>query len=108
MNIQRISCQDANTTLEGQNWQLVDIRDPASYAQGHIPGSQLLNDQNLDDFLLNADPDMTTLVICYHGNSSQNAAAFLMGRDFSDVFSIDGGFQQWAALFPDKIERETP
>lgn len=102
--INRISCEQAAKMLTEQDCQLLDIRDPQSYQNGHIPNSVHLSDANLDDFLLAAEPDMPTLVVCYHGNSSQGAAGFLMEKDFTQVYSVDGGFSQWRLLYPKEIE----
>ena len=41
--------------------------------------------------------DTPVLVYCYHGISSQNAAAFLIERGFETVYSLDGGFEAWRA-----------
>ncbi|GAA6153233.1 thiosulfate sulfurtransferase GlpE [Pseudoteredinibacter isoporae] len=104
MNFQHISCQELNERLEKEACQLVDIRDPQSYSLGRIPGSVHLSDRNLDEFLLEADPDQSTIVICYHGNSSQQAAAFLAQKDFTDIYSLDGGMEEWRTLFPQHVE----
>lgn len=104
MTINRISCQQAALMLSEQQCQLLDIRDPQSFLLGHIPKARHLNNENLDDFLLEADPDLPTLVVCYHGNSSQGAAGFLMEKDFTDVYSVDGGFTEWQQLFPAAVE----
>jgi thiosulfate sulfurtransferase len=45
------------------------------------------------------------VVCCYHGISSQQAAQFLVSQDFTDVYSLDGGFTQWQLQFPEHIER---
>lgn len=100
---QRISCEQAQQMMAAKTCQVVDIRDEASFASGHVTGSQLLNNINLQDFLQDADPDLPTLVFCYHGNSSQQAAHFLTERDFTEVYSIDGGFEVWRQLFPQQI-----
>ncbi|BFM15903.1 thiosulfate sulfurtransferase GlpE [Maricurvus nonylphenolicus] len=100
---QRISCEQAQQMMAEKTCQVVDIRDEASFANGHVTGSQLLNNINLQDFLLDSDPDAPTLVFCYHGNSSQQAAHFLTERDFTEVYSIDGGFEVWRQLFPQQI-----
>ena len=46
--------------------------------------------------------DAPLIVTCYHGNSSQSAAAYLVGQGFSDVYSLDGGFELWRATYPDE------
>ncbi len=104
MQFHHINCQELAQKLSEQECQLVDIRDPQSYAAGHIPDSTHLTDRTLDEFLLHADPDLATVVVCYHGNSSQQAANFLAQKDFTDVYSLDGGMEQWRHLFPQQVE----
>jgi len=40
------------------------------------------------------------VVVCYHGNSSQQAAQFFAGEGFNDVYSMDGGFEAWKLQYP--------
>ncbi len=103
MNFQRISCDDAQQKLTDGSAVLVDIRDPAAFAAGHVPGALHLSNQNVQDFVQNSDPDRPVLVMCYHGHSSQNAAQFLVQQGFTQVFSVDGGFERWKLALP--VER---
>jgi thiosulfate sulfurtransferase len=103
MNFQRISCDDAQQKLADGSAVLVDIRDPAAFAAGHVPGALHLSNQNVQDFVQNSDPDRPVLVMCYHGHSSQNAAQFLVQQGFTQVFSVDGGFERWKLALP--VER---
>ena len=41
-----------------------------------------------------------------HGNSSQPAAQFLYEKGFEQVYSLDGGFEAWQALFPETLSSE--
>ncbi|MET1077180.1 MAG: thiosulfate sulfurtransferase GlpE [Pseudomonas sp.] len=86
--------------LRQQGAVVVDIRDPHSYAQGHIAGSHHLDNQSLHDFITQADLDQPLIVACYHGNSSQGAAAYLASQGFSQVYSLDGGFELWRTSYP--------
>jgi thiosulfate sulfurtransferase len=95
----RIPPQQAQTLRE-QGAVVVDIRDPATYAALHISGSKHLDNHSISDFIRAADLDAPTVVVCYHGNSSQSAAAYLISQGFSDVYSMDGGFELWRATFP--------
>ena len=83
---------------------IVDIRDPASFQAHHIPGAIHLSNESLSEFLRTADFDAPVVVCCYHGNSSQQAAQFLISPDFTDVYSLDGGFSQWQLAYPLEIE----
>ncbi|XQW85283.1 thiosulfate sulfurtransferase GlpE [Thalassotalea piscium] len=99
-----LQCNELEQGLEKGDYVVVDIRDQASFQQSHIPGAIHLTNESLPDFLRDADFDTPTVVCCYHGISSQQAAQFLFSQDFTEVYSLDGGFSQWALLYPEKIE----
>ena len=80
---------------ESSKLQIVDIRDTASYEAGHIDGAFNLNNENLAHYIGDADMDLPLVVVCYHGNSSQSAAAYLNEQGFDEVFSLDGGYSAW-------------
>ncbi len=96
--------QLAQTISQGE-WVVVDIRDANAFAQGHIPGAIHLTNENIGDFLREADFDAPTVVCCYHGISSQPAAEYLISQDFTDVYSLDGGFTQWQQQHADLVEQ---
>lgn len=83
---------------------LVDIRDPASFAAGHIPGSRHLDNASVPALLAEAPRDTPLVVVCYHGHSSQQAAAWLAGQGFTEVYSLDGGFTDWQVRQPERVE----
>lgn len=101
---QRIDPASAHQ-LRAKGAQVVDIRRPEDFAGGHIPGARHLDNHSLADFIAGADMDAPLLVICYHGHSSQNAAAFLAHQGFAEVYSIDGGFELWRSQYPDEVAR---
>ncbi|WOT05292.1 thiosulfate sulfurtransferase GlpE [Shewanella youngdeokensis] len=75
--------------------QIVDIRDAASFAAGHIDTAFNLNNENISHYIAEADMDQPIIVVCYHGISSQSAATFLNEQGFDDVYSLDGGYSAW-------------
>ena len=85
---------------------IVDIRDPHSFANGHISGSRHLDNHSLPDFIAAADLDHPLIVTCYHGHSSQSAAAYLVNQGFSEVYSLDGGFELWRHTYPSYVEND--
>lgn len=101
-NFSRISTEHARSMLKEGNAQLVDIRDEQSFAAGHIAGARHLDNNTLQSFIEEADPDQPVIVYCYHGNSSQPAASFLNERGFEEVYSMDGGFEDWRSQYPVK------
>lgn len=98
----RISPQQAQE-LRTQGAVVVDIRDPQSFANGHISGSTHLDNHSLAGFIAAADFDQPLIVTCYHGNSSQSAAAYLAHQGFAEVYSLDGGFELWRGQYPDQV-----
>jgi thiosulfate sulfurtransferase len=88
---------------EGRELCLVDIRDPASFGQGHIPGSRRLDNASVAGFVDETPVERPVVVVCYHGHSSQQAAAWLAGQGFVEVFSLDGGFTDWQRRHPTRV-----
>ncbi|MGX1171637.1 thiosulfate sulfurtransferase GlpE [Pseudomonas sp. NFACC04-2] len=86
--------------LREQGAVVVDVRDPATFAALHISGAKHLDNHSIADFIRAADLDAPTVVVCYHGNSSQSAAAYLISQGFTDVYSLDGGFELWRTTYP--------
>lgn len=103
----RIAAAQAQTLRE-QGAAVVDVRDPESFARVHISGSQHLDNHSLHDFIRAADLDQPLLVVCYHGNSSQGAAAYLVSQGFSEVYSLDGGIEAWQADYPGEVSQSLP
>lgn len=95
-----ISTSETNDLLAKGDLQLVDIRDEQSFQAAHIDGARHLDNTSVQDFVREADPDLPVVVYCYHGNSSQPAAAFLSEQGFEDVYSMDGGFELWKSEYP--------
>ena len=104
-SFKRIAPQQAQALRE-EGAIVVDIRDPQSYAMGHIRGSQHLDNFSLAAFIASADYATPVIVSCYHGNSSQSAAAYLSSQGFGEVYSLDGGFELWRSTYPAEISRE--
>ncbi|WLG96344.1 thiosulfate sulfurtransferase GlpE [Pseudomonas sp. FP198] len=102
----RISPEQAQALRE-QGAVVVDVRDPATFAALHVKGSKHLDNQSLHAFIQAADFDAPTVVVCYHGNSSQSAAAYLISQGFTDVYSLDGGFELWRTTYPDETAQGT-
>ena len=103
MSWTRISPVDAATLIAERSPVLVDVRDPGSYQAGRIPGALFLDNQSVAAFVEDTDKTAPVLVYCYHGNSSQGAAAWLASKGFAEVYSLDGGFEVWRLNHP--VER---
>ncbi|MBU2894614.1 thiosulfate sulfurtransferase GlpE [Colwellia sp. D2M02] len=100
-----MNVNELHEVLANKTHVVVDIRDATSFKNGRIESAIHLTNESLPEFLRTADFDMPVVVCCYHGISSQQAAQFLISQDFTEVYSLDGGFEQWQALYPENIER---
>lgn len=101
---QRISAKDLKEKMDSQSVKILDIRDANSYFSGHISKASLLDNSNVGDMIASTDKDQVIAVCCYHGNSSQGAAQYLTEQGFTEVYSLDGGFEVWKIAFPELVE----
>lgn len=99
-----IDISDALPILES-NAIVVDIRDAESFKSSHMNTAVNLNNDNVQDFIASTNKDAPIIVCCYHGNSSKGAAEFLASQGFKDVYSLNGGFSQWSAMYPEQCEQ---
>ena len=77
--------------------QLIDVRTPEEFAEGHIPNALNINVMN-EDFLDLAtsalDKERIVAVYCRSGRRSKNAAGQLVKEGFI-VVELEGGFLGW-------------
>ena len=99
--------QEAKKLLKAGDHLVIDIRDPDSYDQGHIPDAIHLHDGNIEDFVRSTDKQQRILVYCYHGITSVDAVAYLGGRGFKQVESLEGGFERWLESNNDQEDLRT-
>jgi rhodanese-related sulfurtransferase len=85
-------------TVEAQVAQalVLDVREPAEYAHGHVPGALNLPQCDLASRLAELPRDRPILTICQAGYRSLRAAQFLIQTGFTDVASVVGGTSAWA------------
>ena len=99
--IKHIDSVSAQVKLDNEKVILLDIRDEESFNAGHINGAINLLNRNFNNFINSSDKNDSIIVYCYHGNSSQKAAQLLANFGFLDVYSLDGGYEEWK----NKLER---
>jgi glyoxylase-like metal-dependent hydrolase (beta-lactamase superfamily II)/rhodanese-related sulfurtransferase len=74
---------------------VLDVREPAEYDHGHVPGAVNLPQAELASRLPEIPVDREIMVICQTGLRAQRAAQFLLQRGFKDVVTIKGGTNMW-------------
>jgi rhodanese-related sulfurtransferase len=84
---------------EDKNPQLIDVRTPGEFEQGHLKGA-LNYDINGSDFenqLSKLDKNKSVLVYCLSGGRSSSAADILEEKGFLEVYNLKGGIMKWTA-----------
>lgn len=96
-NIVSVSAPEFDTKIKTDSVQLLDVRTPQEYAEGHIDGALNINVQS-DDFQQMAEKelskDSTILVYCRSGRRSMDAAGILTRLGYR-VINLKGGIIEW-------------
>jgi rhodanese-related sulfurtransferase len=102
---------------QGQVALLLDVREPAEWEKGHMPGAVLaprgMLEWYADPTTPYAKPELTTkwdahiIVACASGGRSLLASQTLQSMGYTDVVSLAGGFNEWSKQgFPVEGGRE--
>ena len=105
-SIKQIDVHKVKIIEDNDSATIVDIRDPASYQAGHIPNAIHLSDNTVEKFISDTDKNKPLVVYCYHGISSQGAAAYFSEQGFKEVSSMIGGFEAWRIAFSDLVAKK--
>lgn len=74
--------------------QVVDVREPAEYVTGHVPGARLIPMGQLPARLGELDKGEPVYVVCASGNRSLAMTDFLRQAGY-DARSVAGGTSGW-------------
>ena len=96
-NIVSVPAPEFEKEIKSDSVQLVDVRTPQEYTEGHIDGASNINVQS-DDFKELAhrelSKDSTVLVYCRSGRRSLDAAEMLTRLGYN-VVNLKGGIIEW-------------
>jgi rhodanese-related sulfurtransferase len=87
----------------GEKLVLVDTREDAEWARGHIPGAIHLGKGIIERDIEKTVPDKDTTLVLYCGGGFRSALAAdnLQRMGYRNVISMDGGWRGWTeAGFP--------
>ena len=98
-DIPSVSAPEFEQQIKVDSVQLLDVRTPEEYAEGHIAGAVNIDVQS-DDFQPTArqelSKDSTILVYCRSGRRSLDAAEILARLGYR-VVNLKGGILDWQA-----------
>lgn len=107
--IKEINTEDLQR-LQSNQTPIVDVREPAEFAAGHIPGSVNIP-RGVLEFEIDGHPsvncvkdpalahrDQPIALYCRTGGRSALAAEALQRLGFREVYSLAGGYNGWAQM----------
>ena len=95
--VRNVDPNEFDRLRSGANVVVLDVRTPAEFADGHLPGAVLV-DYKAPDFAAKAgqlDKSKTYLVHCAAGVRSAKACAKMEGLGFTNLINLEGGFTAW-------------
>ena len=77
-----------------QGAPVIDVREPAEFREGHVPGATNIPMGQLTARLGEIDPNRPVHVVCASGNRSSAMADVLPATGF-DAMNVAGGTRAW-------------
>lgn len=83
-------------TRHAEGVRVIDVREPAEYVQGHVPGATLTPMSRIWMFYSQLPRDEDVYVICESGNRSRSMVDVLAANGVRAI-SVEGGTSAWRA-----------
>jgi glyoxylase-like metal-dependent hydrolase (beta-lactamase superfamily II)/rhodanese-related sulfurtransferase len=95
--IKQVTVAQLKEQMANRDLQILDVRRPGEYVNGHVPGALNAPLASLDQSLgpLPVEKDKLTAVICAGGYRSSAAASLLQQQGFSNLLNVSGGTGAW-------------
>lgn len=88
----------------GDNFLLLDVREPWEFEAAHIEGAKLMPMGEVPSRAhQELDPEDSIVVICHHGIRSMNVTAWLRQQGFEKAQSMRGGIDAWSRSVDPKV-----
>lgn len=96
-NAQSVDVNTFETGIKG-DVQILDVRTPEEFQQGHIANAMMANVNDEKEFerrTTSLDKEKSIYVYCLAGSRSRNAANQLRAKGFKNVVELAGGMNAW-------------
>lgn len=102
-----IDVQELQSRLnQGEDLQLVDVREPEEWAIGRLPSAVLIP---LGEFAQRGpeelEPNRLVVLYCHHGMRSAQAQGYLLSQGFAQVLNLTGGIDRWSLEVDSTVPR---
>ena len=95
--VELITAAKMNEISKIEGIQLVDVRTPNEYKEGHLPNALNIDflDSNFEAKIQQLDKTKPVIVYCQRGNRSAKCASQLIANGFVKIYDLDHGFSKW-------------
>jgi len=92
-----ITVEEMQELVNLEGMQLVDVRTPSEFVEGHVPNAQNIDfwDANFDENIEKLDKSKPIIVYCKSGGRSAKCATKLASIGFDKIYDLKDGFSQW-------------
>ncbi len=94
--VKHIEPNDAHDMVRSKNALIVDVRESAEWAGGHIPGAVHIPLDQIEARAREIPTDRPVIMQCRSGARSAVAAAMLASQGADNVVNLAGGIMEWA------------
>ncbi len=95
MSVPQWMSVDVIEKMKAGNLQIIDVREPQEFEDGHIPGAKLIPLGQLDSRYQEIDPDQQAVIVCRSGGRSSVACDFLSRVGYQNIHNLMGGMNAW-------------
>ena len=95
--IELITAAEMKEISKIEGIQLVDVRTPNEYNEGHLPNALNIDflDKNFEINIQQLDKTRPVIVYCQRGSRSAKCASQLIANGFVKIYDLDNGFSKW-------------
>ncbi|MDO5980019.1 rhodanese-like domain-containing protein [Flavivirga spongiicola] len=92
-----VSPKMVQTLLIENSIQLLDVRTPKEFKEGHIDGAQNIDwfSTTFDSDIKNLDKTKPVILYCKSGGRSAKSGKKLLRAGFTEIYDLEGGITRW-------------
>ncbi|MGA7097264.1 MAG: rhodanese-like domain-containing protein [Acidimicrobiia bacterium] len=92
-SFENVPAQGWEDWVAGTGATVIDIREPAEWELGTLPGAKLISMGEIPQRMSEFDKDAPLLLVCRSGSRSHQVAAFLAMSGYTRVANMTGGMK---------------
>ncbi|WP_109299275.1 rhodanese-like domain-containing protein [Aquimarina sp. AU474] len=95
--VELITVEEMDSLLKLGEVQLVDVRTPSEYQEGHIDSAINIDfrNENFETLIAKVDKSKPVAVYCGRGGRSGKCSAYMKKAGFTKIYDLDGGITEW-------------